>query len=184
MRRRSVGGVPLVVRPARSEDAAGLARVAAATFPLACPPHTTDAAKVDFIATYLSESSFDGYLIDQARALFLAELDGEAVGYAMLVFREPADEDVAAAVTVRPTVELSKLYVVPGLHGAGVASALLEATLDEARHRGAAGMWLGTNRENARANRFYEKSGFVLRGDRRFLVGGVWEDDVVRELIL
>jgi len=176
--------VPVVIRSALPTDAAALAAVAAVTFPLACPPHTSDQAKADFIAKNLTEVSFDGYLADRDRALFLAELDSEAVGYTMLVFGEPQDSDVAAAITLRPTVELSKVYVLPGHHGAGVSSALLEASLDEARARGALDIWLGVNEENVRANRFYEKSGFVRVGMKKFLVGERWEDDFVRERLV
>lgn len=172
------------VRPARSSDAAALAAVAAATFPLACPPHTTEAAKADFIAKHLTETSFEGYLADPQRELFLAEVDGEPVGYAMVVLGEPSDSDAAAAITARPTAELSKLYVMPAQHGAGAASALMDAAVQAARTRGAAGVWLGVNQENARANRFYEKSGFARVGTKRFLVGDRWEDDFVRERLL
>jgi ribosomal protein S18 acetylase RimI-like enzyme len=102
----------------------------------------------------------------------------------MLVFGEPSDFDVAAAITARPTVELSKLYVLPAHHGGRVSSALIGASLAAAGSRDAAGIWLGVNQENARANRFYEKSGFVLIGTKKFLVGTRWEDDFVRERTL
>ncbi len=171
-------------RRALPADAAALAAVAGATFPLACPPHTTEQAKADFIATNLSESSFEGYLADSRRALFVADIEGELVGYTMVVFGEPSDPDVLAAITARPTAEVSKLYVVPSQHGAGVASTLMDAAVAEARRRGAAGVWLGVNQENARANRFYEKSGFTIVGPKRFLVGDRWEDDFVRERLL
>ena len=173
--------VTVVIRPALAADAATLAALAAATFPLACPPHTTEQAKADFIATHLSERSFVRYLADVDRALYLAEVDDEPAGYTMVVFGEPSDADVAAALTVRPTAEVSKLYVLPAQHGAGVASALMDAAVDTARARGAAGAWLGVNQENARANRFYDKCGFVRVGTKKFLVGERWEDDFVRE---
>lgn len=99
----------------------------------------------------------------------------------MLVEGEPTDADVAAALRVRPTAELSKVYVHPAAHGSGVAALLVEQTVAEARARGAAGVWLGVNQENARANRFYEKSGFERVGVKRFLVGDRFEDDFVRE---
>lgn len=161
-----------------------LARLAALTFPLACPPHTTDEAKAAHIARHLGVDSFRRYLTDEARALFLAETDTDLIGYTMLVAGEPDDVDVAATVTTRPTVELSKVYVHPDHHGGGVAAALVAATLEEAATRGAASVWLGVNQENARANRFYEKSGFALVGTKRFLVGDRHEDDYVRERIL
>jgi ribosomal protein S18 acetylase RimI-like enzyme len=145
----------------------------------------TEAAIAAFLEANLSEARFDAYLVDPARDVFVAEQDdGELVGYTMLVAGEPTDADVAAAITTRPTVELSKCYVAPDSHGAGVAAELVAASLDAARERGAAAMWLGVNQHNARANRFYEKQGFTLVGTKRFLVGDRYEDDFVRERIL
>jgi ribosomal protein S18 acetylase RimI-like enzyme len=158
--------------------------VAAETFPLACPPHTLPESVAAFIAANLSETSFDGYLSDPQRALFVAEVDGAAAGYTMVVFAEPGDPDVAAAVTARPTAELSKVYVREGFHGGGLAAHLVAVSVDAARDRGAVSVWLGVNQENARANRFYEKQGFELAGTKRFLVGERYEDDFVRVLTL
>ncbi|MCU1577844.1 MAG: family N-acetyltransferase [Rhodoglobus sp.] len=172
------------VRAAEPDDAALLHRLAAATFALACPPHTTPQAIEDFIATTLSEASFAAYLADPERALFLAEDDAVAAGYTMIVFGEPKDADAAAAITVRPTAELSKIYVLEGHHGKGVAAALMERSLEAARERGARTIWLGVNQENERANRFYEKQGFERVGTKHFLVGDRYEDDFVRERAL
>jgi ribosomal protein S18 acetylase RimI-like enzyme len=156
--------------------------VAAATFALACPPHTTQESIDDFVASNLSEASFEGYLADPDRALFLAiDTGGTAVGYTMVVFGEPTDPDVAAAITIRPTAELSKIYVREGHHGVGLAAQLVAASVAAAAERGAVGLWLGVNQENARANRFYEKQGFELVGTKKFLVGERYEDDFVRE---
>jgi ribosomal protein S18 acetylase RimI-like enzyme len=166
------------------DDAALLAAVAAETFPLACPPDALPEAIADFIARHLSLASFQGYLADAARALFLAEVAGEVAGYAMLVVGEPTDPDVSAAVSLRPTAELSKLYVRENHHGAGVAPALVAAAVAEATERGARSVWLGVNQQNVRANRFYEKQGFVRVGTKKFLVGQRYEDDFVRALEL
>jgi GNAT superfamily N-acetyltransferase len=165
-------------------DAAVLADVAAATFPLACPPTTTQEAIADFIGKNLSLTSFEGYLSDPARRLFLAIEDDTTIGYAMLILGEPTDPDVAASVTLHPTAELSKLYVRPGHHGAGISVALVEAAADAARRIGSAGMWLGVNEQNSRANRFYEKNGFVRVGAKKFRLGDTYEDDFVRERAL
>jgi ribosomal protein S18 acetylase RimI-like enzyme len=174
----------VTVRPATAADARALAVVAAITFPLACPPHTTDEAKAQFIETVLSEERFTQYLADPARNLLLAESGDEVVGYAMLVAGEPADPDAAQAIRVRPTIELSKCYVLPGHHGAGVAGALMVASLDAAAGRTAAGIWLGVNEENERAQRFYGKHGFERVGSKRFLVGDRLERDWVMERTL
>jgi ribosomal protein S18 acetylase RimI-like enzyme len=173
--------VTLTVRRAVASDAVELARVAAITFPLACPPSTTDEAKADFIATVLSEASFASYLAAPDHIVLLAEVDGAPAGYTMLVTGDPYDPDVAAVVTARPTIELSKVYVMPEQHGAGVAKALMDASVAAGRATGAVSMWLGVNNENARANRFYEKSGFTVVGMKKFTLGDVEEDDFVRE---
>jgi ribosomal protein S18 acetylase RimI-like enzyme len=173
------------VRPATPADVPALADVAAATFGLACPPSMTQDRVEAFIREVLSPERFAGYLADPGRHVILAEDDaGAALGYAMLVAGEPNDDDVRAAIRVRPTVELSKIYVLPQAHGTGAAARLMADSLAWARSSGAAGVWLGVNQQNERAQRFYGKSGFERVGTKRFLVGGEYEDDYVLEHVL
>ena len=181
-------------------DAAALSSLAAATFPLACPPHTTPEAIADFIAKNFGARHFEAYLADPERILLVAEpptaeAAGAAaaagdvdpaeapglLGYTMLVGGEPADADAARAVTARPTIELSKVYVLAESHGTGAGAALMRASLDAARASGAASAWLGVNEENARAIAFYERHGFAKVGEKHFVVGGRVEDDWVME---
>jgi ribosomal protein S18 acetylase RimI-like enzyme len=169
------------VRPATRDDATALAEVAATTFGLACPPGMSEQSIAAFVAEHLTPERFAEYVDDPARAVLIAEEDGRAVGYAMLVHGEPYDENARAVVRHRPTTELSKIYVLPTAHGGGVATDLLEAALAVAREVGAAGIWLGTNQANVRAQRFYVKSGFEKVGTKRFWVGDHWEDDFVFE---
>lgn len=42
-------------------------------------------------------------------------------------------------------------------------------------------VWLGVSIHNARANRFYDKSGFAVVRTKGFLVGETVEDDCMRE---
>lgn len=166
------------VRRATAADAEALHALAALTFPLACPPTTTDEAKAAFIAEHLSREAFDRYLADPDRTVLVA--DG-LLGYAIVVHGEPSDPDARLAITTRPTAELSKLYVHPQRHGGGIARALVDAAIADARERGALSLWLGVNIHNARANRFYDKNGFAIVGSKRFRVGEVLEEDHVRE---
>ena len=172
------------VRRARIEDAGIVAAVAAETFELACPTGTAPEAIAAFIAEHLSESRFSRYLSSDDRIVLLADVDGEISGYTMLVLGEPGDADVALAVTARPTVELSKCYVRVGFHGRGVATALMVSSLEVAADSGAASLWLGVNQQNARAIRFYRKSGFAQVGTKTFLVGDELHDDFVFERML
>ena len=173
--------MPVVVRPVVEDDIPELAALAGRTFPLACPPHTTDEAKAQFVRTMLSEASFEGYLADADRDLLVAESDDGLVGYVMTVAGEPVDAEAAAAATRRPTVELSKCYADAAMHGSGAAGLLVDAAIELAVRRGARAMWLGVNEENARAHRFYGKHGFSKVGTKHFLVGDRLEDDWVME---
>lgn len=169
----------VVVDRAGIWDAEALSDVAAVTFPLACPPHATPEDIEVFVTQVLSGDRFGEYLSDPDRTVLKAVADGEIVGYAMLVAGRPTDPDVAAVVTDDPVVELSKLYVLPGHHGAGVAAALLEAAVRSAREAGAVAMWLGVNQENGRAQGFYAKHGFGRVGTKTFTVGTQRHHDFV-----
>jgi len=169
------------IRRATPADAAALADVAAETFPLACPPGTLAENIHLFIEHNLSLEAFAGYLSQPDYRLWLAMIGGEVAGYAMAVHGEPTDPDIQNAVRHRPTLELSKMYVRAAHHGRGVSDSLLAAVMAEAEHSGVASVWLGVNQHNERANRFYEKSGFALAGERFFRVGEVLEADFVRE---
>jgi ribosomal protein S18 acetylase RimI-like enzyme len=169
-----------VVR-AISSDAAELAAVAAETFPLACPPSATEADIADFVTSVLSEARFTEYLAAPDRTVLKAVGADGIIGYAILVDGTPDDPDVRAAVTLLPTLEISKLYVLPDRHGDGVSVALMTAALDHARALDAAGVWLGVNQENTRAQRFYAKHGFERVGTKRFLVGEQLHHDFVMQ---
>lgn len=178
----------VVVEQARRADLPELAAVAAATFPLACPPSSTPDNIAAFIAEHLSEQRFGEYLGDPERILLVARDDAAharsgntraIVGYAMLIRGVPDDEDVQRAVTVRPAVELSKIYVLPDRHGAGAAATLMTEALQRAATLGFSSVWLGVNQKNQRAQSFYTKHGFTVSGTKTFRLGTDIENDYV-----
>lgn len=174
----------VTTRLAQPEDNLIISRLAAETFPLACPPGTRLADIEHFIANVLSPENFANYLADPDRFIVLAYVDQTPVGYTMVHVIEPADEDVAESITLHPTAELSKCYVLPGYHGRGMATSLMQATIAEARNRGVKGIWLGVNQHNAKAIVFYQKHDFTVVGTKTFLVGMELHDDHVMELPL
>ncbi|WP_461170308.1 GNAT family N-acetyltransferase [Arthrobacter sp. Z1-15] len=161
------------VSPARPEDAAELAALAALTFPLACPPAVTPEDSAAFVAANLSKEAFEAYLADPSIRVLVIREGGHIRGYALLVFLPPADPEVVAALQTvpGPTAELSKCYVHPAAHGSGLATALMEAARETAAAEGFRSLWLGVNDLNVRAQAFYRKSGFTKVGRRSFDVG-------------
>ncbi|WP_293004403.1 GNAT family N-acetyltransferase [Mycobacterium sp.] len=162
-----------------SIDAVELAAVAAKTFPLACPPSVALNDIAAFIDAQLSDTRFAEYLADPRRLIFTTAEEGRITGYAMLIEGGPDDPDVQQAVSIRPAIELSKMYVLAAQHGSGAAAALMHAALTAASDRSAGCVWLGVNRKNQRAQRFYTKSGFTVSGGRTFRLGDHTESDYV-----
>jgi ribosomal protein S18 acetylase RimI-like enzyme len=167
------------VESACAADVPDIADVAAATFPLACPPSTSIDNIAAFIEATLTAQRFREYLATPDRKVFIARDADRIVGYAIVIDSVGDDEDVSHAVTDRPATELSKLYVLPEWHGAGVASSLLDTAISTATVSAARCLWLGVNQKNERAQRFYAKHGFVIAGTKTFKVGANTEDDFV-----
>lgn len=175
---------PVIVRPARLEEAPAVAAVAAATFPDACPPSTTRAAIEAHIAAHLDEGTIAGWIASPEHEVHVAEGADGLLGYVMVELAPAPEPAVVAAVGDTAVGCLSKLYVLPEGRGTGVAGALTDAGLAALRARGLDYAWLGTNTENHRANAFYERVGFRIVGERTFLVAGSPETDFTRLLRL
>jgi ribosomal protein S18 acetylase RimI-like enzyme len=182
-----------IIRKATQDDAGRLAELAGVTFPLACPPGSSPADIAAHLANTLSEEHFRIYAGDPDITILVIEEeaitgpdapstpDGELRGYSMLIARPAQDPDVASALSQLPSAELSKCYLHPGYHGLGAAAELMRATVESAAADGALGLWLGVNSENAKAIRFYEKSGFRKVGTKTFKLGSTVEHDFVME---
>lgn len=138
------------------------------------------------VAAHLTAEHFAAWAVSPDHELLVAVAedpegdDGRLLGYALLARGATDDPDVAAVIGPDVDVELSKIYVHPDAQGSGLAGDLMREALDAARDLSAApAVWLGTNGENARAQAFYRKHGFVLVGNRTYVVGGESHDDVV-----
>ena len=94
--------------------------------------------------------------------IFLAERDGQAVGFVQLY---PLFSSTAAR--PRRLWLLNDLFVSPSARGGGVARALMDRARRLGEETGAAGLELATARTNAPAQRLYESLGW--RQDELFL---------------
>ena len=79
--------------------------------------------------------------------------DGVILGLTLVRLRpEPLSHE--------PSAHLEAIAVAKGAEGKGIAKALLDTAEDEARRHGAQTMTLHVFSTNARARRFYERSGY------------------------
>jgi ribosomal protein S18 acetylase RimI-like enzyme len=96
------------------------------------------------------------FTADRADALTLiAELDGEAAGFLMLLFDLPDD------VTLQRQAFVVYMAVRTASRKRGLGRALLAAAVEEARKRGVAHISLMVTEANAPARALYAQAGFV-----------------------
>ena len=108
----------------------------------------------------------------------LAEEDGVLAGFAKI-------SSVTLPVTpAGPAAELRQLYVLKAWHGRGIAQALMDWVLAEARGRGAEELYLSVFTDNHRARSFYARYGFEPIGPYIFMVGSHEDQDIIMKLKL
>lgn len=133
------------------------------------------------LAAFLDNHSEDGWraeLSDPCFAVRLGQADGRAVAYCKL---GPPSLPFEAK---GPTIELRQLYVLKPWQGTGIAAALMDWALAEARGRGAREIYLSVFVDNPRARRFYDRYGFEAVGRHDFMVGSHADKDIIMRLKL
>ncbi|HYP26568.1 MAG TPA: GNAT family N-acetyltransferase [Blastocatellia bacterium] len=164
------------VRRATSGDAGLLAELGARTF---ADTFASDNTPEDMEA-YLSENFTPerqaAELSDPSSIFLIAEIDGEAAGYARLQSGRPP-----SCVAAPDPLELARLYVDQAWIGRGVGEALMRACVGEAERAGRKAIWLGVWERNERAKSFYIKWGFRKVGEQTFKLGSDLQNDWVME---
>lgn len=145
-----------------------------ATFAHLYPPHE--------LAEFLDGCSvprFEGECAAADHAVMLGEAaDGRLLGYCTL---GPYDLQLD---TDRRWWVLRMLYLREEAKGLGLAQALMEWAIGEARSRGYQELYLTVWVDNHRARRFYEKYGFEEMGKYAYVVGTTVDDDRILRLTL
>lgn len=157
------------IRDDAPQLAALLSRVFTDTYGSAIPPA--------LLAAYLD------------RAFAPQQVAAELCSSKILHFVTVRDDEIVALCKLAPgnptghqlqqPVELARLYVDSRLHGQGIAGALLQRTLGEARSRGYTTIWLCVWEQNARALAFYSKHGFRQFGRMPVFVDTIRFDDIL-----
>lgn len=169
----------LEIRRATTSDAAVLAELAERIFRDTFGPlNTQEDMDLHARQRYGTEKQLRE-LEDRSLTYLIAEVDGEAAGFAMI--GAPRSE------TCEPfekPIELFRFYIDKAWHGKGIAVPLMEACYDEARARGGRTICLNVWQKNPRAIRFYEKLGYRIEGTQPYILGNDLQTDwvMVREI--
>lgn len=133
---------------------------------------------LDSFLSSVGVADWERQLDDPSFACRVAEVDGVTVGYVKLgPLKLPVEEG-------SPALLLDQLYILKDYHGVGIAHGLMDWTLEEARRRGAARLYLTVYVDNHRAKRFYDRYGFEAVGRYDFMVGDHADEDIIMRKLL
>lgn len=154
------------IRRATLLDAATLAELGAATFVETFGHLYTPEDLQAFLDESHTVEAYAKTLANPDYALWLAELDGRAVGYAQ------AGPCGLPHADVRPQDgELKRLYIRADMQNSGSGRALMDAAMAWLLRDGPRTLWLSVWSENLGAQRFYARYGFAFAGEYEFIVG-------------
>jgi diamine N-acetyltransferase len=163
-----------VIRRAGPEDAEALAAIGARTFSDTFahlyPPEDLTLFLED--AYGLERTRRD--LADPAKAAWLVEADGAAVGYAQAGPCELPHPEVGPS-----CLELKRFYMLKAWQGGGVGGRLFADVMAWLERDGTRDIWIGVWSENHGAQRFYDRHGFAKVGEYGFRVGSTVDHEFI-----
>ena len=168
----------LSIRQATADDAKLLTDLAYTTFWDAFAHHPKNAP--DDLNHYMRQAfnldQIASELADEKSIFLIAEMNGEAAGYAKIIV-----DNIEPGITAERPIELNRLYSHQKFLGQGVGQSLMDACFDRAKQDGHDVMWLGVWEFNPRAQRFYEKNGFEKVGSHTFVLGSDPQTDLLMQ---
>ena len=148
------------IRRITEKDVDALTAIARQTFYDTFTGTCTEADMQTFLDQYYNPVQLGDELNNRETFCFFAEREGKPVAY--LQFME--DYKNFPLMKKWKALELKRIYVLKEFHGMGIAQKLMDHYLQFATENKYEVVWLGVWEHNLRAQKFYEKYGFVNTG--------------------
>jgi ribosomal protein S18 acetylase RimI-like enzyme len=164
------------VRKCTVDDAATLSTLSARLFTETYGPTHPEPELSRYLARSFAVEGVRAAIEDDAVTMLIAEDHrGRAIGYSYI----RTSPDPPAGVSGDRVFEIVRFYVDGAFQGRGVGAALMQASLNETKRRGADTVWLQVWKEAPWAVGFYERMGFTVVGSAKFYFGEQIGDDHV-----
>ncbi len=170
----------ITYRSARPNDGLALAELGASSFVDAFGSLYSDEDLRLFLESAYSTETIDAELANSDRLYRIAEDQGRLIGYCKLGLNGGFDHDFGG----RNVMDLKQLYLLGGITGQGIGSALMDWAISEARTRGFDVIALSVYSGNHDGQRFYARHGFRKVADTYFMVGNQRDDEYLFALEL
>lgn len=166
--------IPATIRRADACDVATLAELGARTFAESFGHLYPQADLAAFLEENHRREAVAALIDDPRYAAWLAESDGEAVGYVL----------VGPCGLPHPEVtercgELKRIYLRRDRQGGGLGRRLMETGLAWLEAQGRRPIWLGVWSQNHGAQQLYTGAGFEKVGEYEFRVGSVRDQEFI-----
>jgi ribosomal protein S18 acetylase RimI-like enzyme len=163
------------IRGAEAADAAVLADLGARTFTETFGHLYPARDLAAFLADTHTPAKAAAEIADPAFGVWLAEVDGAAIAYAVAGPCALPHPEVTTS-----SGELKRIYVLGDGKGRGLGARLMETAFAWLDRQGCSPLWIGVWSENHGAQRLYRRHGFEKVGEYEFHVGATRD----REFIL
>lgn len=163
------------IRRAGIKDAAILSKLASQTFYDTFTGTCTDEDMRSFLQQYFSEDALLQELQNENDYCFFIEEDNVPLGY----IRFMEDYTSFPYMNQWKALELKRIYILKEHHGKGIAQKLMAFIFEYATQNDFKVVWLGVWEHNYRAQKFYEKYGFINSGHTHdFPIGNTPQTDI------
>ena len=125
-----------------------------------------------FMKLQFSRKMLENQVGEPGNYFFLAEEDGQLLGYVRLVDSRSPDQ-----LAGNSCIEIARIYAAPNVIGKGVGKQLMQASIDFARSLQKEVIWLGVWENNQHAIDFNKKWGFEKLGTQVFMLGDEAQTD-------
>jgi diamine N-acetyltransferase len=167
-------------RPARADDASALAALARDTFVETFEHIYSPEDLASFLSAYKTPGALARWIADPSARIRLAEDGDRLAGYCIVSLASKLDYDAGGAAVA----DLDQLYILSPWQGQGIAPALMDWAIGEARAGGAEALILSVWQGNLKAQHVYRKYGFYEAGTAHFMVGEQRDDEFIYRLDL
>ena len=162
------------IRRAETCDVATLAQLGARTFADTFGHLYPQADLVAFLEANHSPGAVEAMIRNPRYAAWLAEKDGEAIGYVLVGPCGLPHPEVTGACG-----ELKRIYLIRDRQGGGVGARLMETGLAWLESQGRRPIWIGVWSQNHGAQRLYARAGFEKVGEYEFPVGTIRDQEFI-----
>lgn len=167
--------VEITMRRITLEDVPALSFMAKKTFYDTFTGTCTEDDMNYFLEKYYNENVLANEVKDTSMEYFFAEINNEPVGYILFAAAQINFDEIKGS----SALELKRFYVNAAYHGKGVAQKMMQFYLDYAVSKGYDVVFLGVWEHNIRAQKFYNKYGFIATSHTHdFPIGNTPQTDI------